>query len=84
MAYVNASYEQELMAALFDEAQAERDRDGETRFKVWLYQADGVTVRIDRRYSHSAQIERLQKTVASRAEELGVPTELEVDWSLRQ
>jgi len=84
LAYVNASYEQELMAALFDEAQAERDRDGETRFTVWLYQADGVTVRIDRRYSHANQIERLQKAVADRAEELGVPTELEVDWSLRQ
>ena len=81
MAYVNASYEQELMAALFEEARDERERDGQTRFEVWLYQADGVTIRIDRRYSHANQIERLQKAVASRAEELGVPTELEVDYT---
>ena len=81
MAYVNASYEQELMLPIFEEAWDERERDGQTRFKVWLYQADGVTVRIDRRYSHANQIERLQSAVAEEAAELGVPTELEVDYT---
>jgi len=81
MAYVNASYEQELMGAAFDVADGERDRDEDTRFKIWAYQADGVTARINRRYSHSKQIERLQNAVKERADELGVPTELEVDYT---
>ena len=81
MSYVNASYEQKLMGELFEEAQATKDRDSYTEFTVWLYQADGVTVRMDRRVrSHHGVIERLQSAVAEKAEELGVPTELEVDW----
>ncbi|MCS4139578.1 hypothetical protein GGQ13_003033 [Salinibacter ruber] len=79
MAYVNASYEQEIMAPIFRQGFDERTRDGKTRFRVWLYQADGATVRVHRDYAHSPQIERLQSAVAERAEELGVPTELEVD-----
>jgi hypothetical protein len=80
MSYVNASFEQELMLPIFGAAQAERERDEQTRYEVWLYQGDGVTVRIDRRYAHEPQIARLQEAVADRANELGVPTKLEVDW----
>jgi len=80
LAYVNASYEQELMAAAFDEAREEKQADGRTDYKIWLYQADGFTVRVRSRVSHSKRIERLQEAVAERASELAVPTELRVDW----
>lgn len=80
MAYVNASYEQKLMGAAFAEAQEERERDPRTRFKIWLYQADGFTVRINSKASHSRQINRLQDAVAQKADELGMPTELEIDY----
>jgi hypothetical protein len=81
MAYVNASYEQEIMAAAFDVAQEEMDADGRTDMTIWLYQADGFTVRMRSRVSHSKRIEMLQDAVAERAAELGVPTELEVDYA---
>ncbi|MCS4087281.1 hypothetical protein GGQ10_002107 [Salinibacter ruber] len=81
MAYVNASYEQEVMAPIFREARKEMESDSYTRFKVWLYQADGVTVRIDRRVTNRPKVvARLRKAVKERADELNVPTELEVDW----
>lgn len=80
MAYVNASYEQKLMVAAFDEAREEKRSDGRTDFKIWLYQADGFTVRMRSRVSHSKRIDRLQSAVAQKANELGVPTELEVDY----
>jgi hypothetical protein len=81
MAYVNSSYEQKLMAAALDEAQAELERGSSPRFRIWLYQADGVTVRMGSKASHSNQIDRLQNAVADKADELGVPTELEVDFT---
>jgi len=81
MAYVNASYEQKLMHKVFELAREERERDARARFKVWLYQADGVTVRMSSKASHSRQIERLQNAVAEEAERLGIPTKLEVDYS---
>jgi len=80
MAYVNASYEQEVMYPIFREAKAEMERDGKTRFKVWLYQGDGVSINVHRDYAHEPQIARLQKAVKERANELDVPTRLEVDW----
>jgi len=81
MAYVNASYEQELMGEIFNEARATQERDGYTEFQVWLYQGDGVTVRIDRRVrNHYDIIGRIQSAVEERAQELGVPTELEIDY----
>lgn len=81
MAYVNASYEQKLMAAAFDEARKEANRDPRPRFKIWLYQSDGFTCRMSSKASHSEQINRLQDAVADKAKELGVPTELEVDYA---
>ena len=82
MSYVNASYEQKLIGELFKEAQATKKRDAYTEFIVWLYQADGVTVRMDRRVrSHHDVIGRLQSAVTDKAEKLGVPTELEVDFT---
>jgi hypothetical protein len=80
MAYVNCSVEQEIMYPIFREAREEMKRDGKTRFKVWLYQGDGVTLNVHRDYSHEPQIARLQKAVKQRANELGAPTRLEVDW----
>jgi len=80
MAYVNASYETEIMAAPFREARAEKARDARTRFKIWLYQGDGFTMRVSSKASPQRQIDRLQDAVSGRAGELGVPTELEVDW----
>ena len=81
MAYVNASYEQKLMYPIFELAREEKARDARARFKVWLYQADGVTVRMSSKASHSRQIERLQSAVAEEADRLGIPTELEVDFT---
>lgn len=81
MAYVNASYEQQIMASIFEEAEKEMDRERKTRFKIWLYQGDGVTIRVHRDYSHSPQIKRLQDAADEKADELGVPTKLEIDYS---
>lgn len=80
MAYVNATYEQKLMAAPFEEARKEKEREGNNRFWIWLYQADGFTMRTRSDASSQRQIQRLQDAVAEKANELGVPTELEVDW----
>jgi len=80
LAYVNASFEQEIMAAAFDEARKEQERDARPRFRIWLYQHDGFTVRMASKASHSRQITRLQAAVTGKAQELGVPTELEVDY----
>jgi hypothetical protein len=80
MAYVNCSFEQEIMYPIFREARKEMERDGKTRFKVWLYQGDGVTINVHRDYAHEPQIARLQTAVSEKADELGVPTKLTVDW----
>jgi hypothetical protein len=81
MAYVNASHEQRLMAAAFDAARAEEEREARSRFRIWLYQADGFTVRISSKAAHEPQIRRLQAAVSDEAERLGMPTKLEVDFS---
>lgn len=81
LAYVNASYEQELMGAAFDVARKEIGRSGNTRFWIWLYQADGFTMRVRSDASAARQVSRLQDAVDEKAGELGVPTELEVDHS---
>ncbi|MCS4038308.1 hypothetical protein [Salinibacter ruber] len=81
MAYVNCSYEQEIMHPIFREAKKEMESGSYARFKIWLYQGDGVTINIDRRVrSHEKLIARLQNAVKERAGELGVPTRLTVDW----
>lgn len=80
MAYVNASFEQKIMAAPFALGRQERERDARSRFTIWLYQYDGITVRMGSKASHSKQIDRLQSAVAEKADELGVPTKLEVDY----
>lgn len=81
LAYVNASYEQKLMGAAFEEAQKELERDGNTRFWIWLYQGDGFTMRVRSDASATRQIERLQDAVGDEVGELDVPTELEVDYA---
>lgn len=80
LAYVNASFEQKLMSQIFDLAIEEQQRE-RPRFTIWLYQSDGVTVRVKSRASVSHQVQRLQEAVKEKADELGVPTRLEVDWS---
>ncbi|MFB6271891.1 MAG: hypothetical protein ABEL51_03250 [Salinibacter sp.] len=80
MSYINASYETEIVGAAFDEARKEKAREASTRFKIWLYQGDGFTIRVSSKASPKKQINSLQRAVAHKADELGVPTELEVDW----
>lgn len=80
MSYINASYETEIVGAAFEEAIKEKERDARTRFKIWLYQADGFTIRVSSKASANAQVKRLKQAVADKAEELSVPTKLEVDW----
>ena len=80
MSYINASYETEIIGAAFEEAIKEKERDARTRFKIWLYQGDGFTIRVSSKASAQAQVRTLKQAVADKAEELGVPTELEVDW----
>jgi hypothetical protein len=80
LAYVNATYEQELMGAAFDVARQEMERSGNTRFWIWLYQADGFTMRVRSDASATRQIERLQDAVGEEAGVLDVPTELDVDY----
>lgn len=81
MAYVNCSFEQEIMYPIFDLARQEMEREEYARFKVWLYQGDGVTIRVHRNVrNHDKQIGRLQRAVKQRAGELSVPTQLTVDW----
>lgn len=79
LAYVIASYEQKLMAELFRVARRERERGPRTKFRIWLYQYDGVTIRTSSKASDRRQISRLQDAVDKKAEELGMPTQLEVD-----
>jgi hypothetical protein len=69
------------MYPIFEEAKKEMKRDGKTRFKVWLYQGDGVTINVHRDYAHEPQIARLKNAVRDRAGELNVPTRLTVDYS---
>lgn len=80
LSYVNATYEQKLMAEVFRVAREERDRGPRTKFRIWLYQADGVTIRTSSKASGSRQVNRLQSAVAEKAEELEMPTQLEVDY----
>lgn len=84
LAYVNASYEQLLISAAFDEAIAEekwaKKKDSRrVRFRIWLYQADGFTVRVTRKRDRKRMIKRLQDAVAEKAQELGILTRLEVE-----
>jgi len=78
LAYVNASYEQKLMAEAFRIAEQENSRE-RPRFRIWLYQADGFTMRVASKYKPENQIERLQRAVRSKANDLNVPTKLEID-----
>ncbi len=78
LAYVNASYEQKLMAEAFRVAEEESRRE-RPRFRIWLYQSDGFTMRVASKYKPKNQIERLQEAVRSKAEDLNVPTKLEID-----
>jgi hypothetical protein len=80
MSYINASYETEIIGAAFEEAIKEKERDARTRFKIWLYQGDGFTIRVSSKASIDSQVGTLKQAVADKAEDLGVPTELEVDW----
>lgn len=80
MSYINASYETEIVGEAFRVAKKERERDARTRFKIWLCQGDGFTIRVSSKASTGRQIKRLQDAVAEKAEELGVPTKLTVDW----
>jgi len=80
LSYVNASFEQKLMAACFRIAKRERERPQRSRFHIWLYQGDGFTMRVTSKASITKQVRRLQKAVAEEANRLGMPTRLTVDY----
>lgn len=80
MSYINATYETEIIGAPFEEAIAEKERDARTKFKIVLLQGDGFSIQVSSKASIDAQVKRLKNAVAERAEELGVPTKLTVDW----
>jgi hypothetical protein len=86
LAYVAASYEQELMGEVFDCAQAEldaaREEDRRKRFWIWLYQADGCTIRLGTKTTDARRrriLRRIQERVDERAQELGVVSALEIE-----
>ena len=86
LAYVAASFEQELMGEVFDCAQAELDaaaeEDRRKRFWIWLYQGDGCTIRFGSRVSDAERTRiqrRIQERVDERTEELGVVSTLEIE-----
>lgn len=79
LAYVCASYEQVLIAEAFKLATDELDAPtcyGRPAFKIWLYQADGFTIRVDGKADADEVIARIQRVVQTRADELGMPTRL--------
>lgn len=85
LAYVCASYEQALVAAAFEEATSEMEwaaavPSRKPRFWVWLYQADGFTVRVGSKTSVETIVARLQRAVERRAADLGMPTRLSQAW----
>ena len=84
LSYYAASYEQELMAEVFDCAQAELDAASENgrrkQFWIWLYQSDGCTIRFGSRVSDARRtqiLNRIQERVDERAADLGVITALD-------
>lgn len=61
------------------------ERNACTQFRVWLYQGDGVTINTYQKVrNYENVIARFQKAVKQRANELGVPTRLEVDFNGQQ
>lgn len=83
LSYVCASYEQALVAEAFRVATDELDAPscyGRPAFWIWLYQADGLTLRVSSKADAADVVGRLQRAVAAKAEELGMPTRLSVAW----
>lgn len=84
LAYVAASYEQMLVAELFEATEemewAAEKESRQPRFRIWLYQADGVTIRVSSKHKLDTIIDRLQERFNRKAKELGLITRLEVDW----
>ena len=85
LSYVAASYEQALVAEAFKEASAEVEWAAAVpgrrpRFKVWLYQADGFTLRLASKQVPGPVVRRLQDAVARKAAELGLVTALTVQY----
>lgn len=82
LSYVASSYEQDLVAAAFAEAAQELEGAAASgrrpAFVIWIYQADGFTVRTYGGADTGAVVSRLQGAVARRAAELGLPTRLSV------
>jgi hypothetical protein len=82
LAYVNASYEMELMWEVFQIAIQEEEAATESgrrlRFQIWLLQGDGCTIRFRKERSAADVIRKMKEAVADRADELGMPAALEV------
>jgi hypothetical protein len=82
LAYVNCSYELALIYEVFklaieEQEWADEKKSRRERFKVWLLQGDGLTIRIDRKQKHEPVIDKLQAAVKAKADELGMTTALE-------
>lgn len=84
LSYVNASYELALIwecvkLAIEEKEWAEEKSDRQPRFRIWLLQGDGFTLKIDRRRKPDPIISDLKSAVADKARELGMATALEVE-----
>jgi hypothetical protein len=84
LAYVNASYELALIwecfeAAIEEKKWAAQKNSRRPRFRIWLLQGDGFTLRVDRKRDPEPIIERLKERVGKKAEELGMVTALSVE-----
>lgn len=84
LSYVNSSFELSLIWECFREALKEEEWASEKtsrrpRFRIWLVQGDGFTIRVDRKRKPEPSVERLQRAVKEKANELKIPTALEVE-----
>jgi len=82
LAYVASTYEIKLIEAAFDEAiqeepwAAEKD-NRRVRFRIWLLQYDGFTMRVKRARDMEKFVKQLQDAVSAQARELGIITSLD-------
>lgn len=81
LAYMMQSFEVRLMWPLFDAAIEEREREGNDRWRVMQYRYDGVILWSRRKRDRQRWIENAQGLVKGQAEQLGIRTRLDVEYS---
>jgi hypothetical protein len=82
LAYVASTYEMKLIEAAFDEAikeerWAEEKAHRRVRFRIWLLQYDGFTMRVKRKRDKERFVKQVQDAVTARARKLGIITTLD-------